>query len=84
MFQAGVRARYVASRFAAFTMVAQCSGLIVNINFWAAQKYMNHIVLSMAWPRRLPIGSRQIWRSSCVLTGWLSSRCTLAWFGPNA
>ncbi|HYP25922.1 MAG TPA: SDR family NAD(P)-dependent oxidoreductase [Blastocatellia bacterium] len=40
MFQAGVRAFYVASRFAAPMMVAQRSGLIVNISFWAAQKYI--------------------------------------------
>lgn len=40
MFQGGVRAAYVASAFAARTMVEQQNGLIVNISFWAAQKYM--------------------------------------------
>lgn len=38
MFQAGVRAHYVASVLAAPHMIAQQSGLIVNISFWAAQK----------------------------------------------
>ena len=38
MFQAGVRAHYVASVFAASMMVAQKSGLIVNISFFAAQR----------------------------------------------
>ena len=40
MFQAGVRAYYVASRFAAPLMIARRSGLIVNVSFWAAQKYV--------------------------------------------
>ena len=38
MFQAGVRAAYVASTLAAPMMVSQRSGLIVNISFFAAQR----------------------------------------------
>jgi NAD(P)-dependent dehydrogenase (short-subunit alcohol dehydrogenase family) len=38
MFQAGVRAHYVASVLAAPQMIAQQSGFIVNISFWAGQK----------------------------------------------
>jgi NAD(P)-dependent dehydrogenase (short-subunit alcohol dehydrogenase family) len=38
MFQAGVRAHYVASALAAPLMLARRSGLIVNISFFAAQK----------------------------------------------
>lgn len=37
-FQAGVRAHYVASVLAAPLMIAQGSGLIVNISFFAAQR----------------------------------------------
>jgi NAD(P)-dependent dehydrogenase (short-subunit alcohol dehydrogenase family) len=37
-FQAGVRAHYVSSVFAAPIMIAQRSGLIVNISFFAAQR----------------------------------------------
>lgn len=37
-FQAGVRAHYVASVLAAPVMIAQHSGLIVNISFFAAQR----------------------------------------------
>ncbi len=37
-FQAGVRAHYVASWYAAPMMIAQQSGLIVNISFFAAQR----------------------------------------------
>jgi NAD(P)-dependent dehydrogenase (short-subunit alcohol dehydrogenase family) len=37
-FQAGVRAHYVASFFAAPMMISQQSGLIVNISFFAAQR----------------------------------------------
>lgn len=37
-FQAGVRAHYVASVFAAPLMIAQGAGLIVNISFFAAQR----------------------------------------------
>jgi len=43
MFAAGVRAYYVASARAARTMVEQDSGLIVNISFWAAQKYLSNV-----------------------------------------
>jgi dehydrogenase/reductase SDR family member 1 len=38
MFQAGVRAHYVASTLAAPLMIEQRSGLIVNISFFAAQR----------------------------------------------
>lgn len=38
MFQAGVRAHYVSSVLAGSMMVAQASGLIVNISFFAAQR----------------------------------------------
>jgi NAD(P)-dependent dehydrogenase (short-subunit alcohol dehydrogenase family) len=48
MFQAGVRAHYVASQLAAQTMVAQRSGLIVNISFWAAQKYMGNVAYGVS------------------------------------
>jgi dehydrogenase/reductase SDR family member 1 len=48
MFQAGVRAFYVASRLAAPGMVARSSGLIVNVSFWAAQKYMGNTVYGVA------------------------------------
>jgi NAD(P)-dependent dehydrogenase (short-subunit alcohol dehydrogenase family) len=43
MFQAGVRGAYVASQLAAQKMVEQRSGLIINISYWAAQKYMNNV-----------------------------------------
>jgi dehydrogenase/reductase SDR family member 1 len=48
MFQAGVRAHYVASRLAAQTMVARQKGLIVNISFWAAQKHIGNVAYGVA------------------------------------
>ena len=48
MFQAGVRAHYVASQFAAEMMVSQQSGLIVNISFWAAQKYLSNVAYGVS------------------------------------
>lgn len=48
MFQAGARAHYVASQLAAPMMVAQRSGLIVNISFWAAQKYVGNVAYGVA------------------------------------
>ena len=42
MFHAGVRAHYHASQLAARTMVARRRGLIVNISFWAAQKFVGN------------------------------------------
>jgi dehydrogenase/reductase SDR family member 1 len=48
MFQAGVRAHYVASRLAAQTMVTRQKGLIVNISFWAAQKHIGNVAYGVA------------------------------------
>jgi dehydrogenase/reductase SDR family protein 1 len=48
MFQAGVRAHFVASHFAASRMVKQKSGLIVNISYWAGQKYINNVMYGVA------------------------------------
>ena len=42
MFDAGVRAAYTSSAFAARMMTKKKSGLIVNISFWSAQVYMNN------------------------------------------
>lgn len=47
-FQAGVRAHYVASVFAAPIMIAQGSGLIVNISFFAAQKDSSGVAYGVA------------------------------------
>lgn len=48
MFQAGVRAFYAASRLAAPVMIGQGGGLIVNISFWAAQKYIGNVAYGVA------------------------------------
>jgi len=48
MFQAGVRAHYLASQLAANMMVAQQSGLIVNISFWAAQKHIGNVAYGVS------------------------------------
>jgi len=48
MFQAGVRAHYLASQLAARMMVAQQSGLIVNISFWAAQKHIGNVAYGVS------------------------------------
>lgn len=42
MFDAGVRAAYIASAFAARSMTKKKRGLIVNISFWSAQVYMSN------------------------------------------
>jgi dehydrogenase/reductase SDR family protein 1 len=48
MFQAGVRAHYIASMYAARLMTAQRNGLMVNISYWAAQKYMGNTAYGVA------------------------------------
>ena len=48
MFQAGVRSAYVASQLAAKVMVGQSCGLIVNISFWAAQKFIGNVAYGVA------------------------------------
>src|SRR5690348_6887168 len=42
MMDAGVRAAWVASSHAAPILIAQRRGLIVNVSFWAAQKYIGN------------------------------------------
>jgi dehydrogenase/reductase SDR family protein 1 len=48
MFAAGVRAHYVSSIHAAREMVKQRSGLIVNVSFWAAQKYVGNVAYGVS------------------------------------
>ncbi len=48
MFAAGVRAHYVASQHAASMMVERRHGLIVNISFFAGQKYMGNTAYGVA------------------------------------
>ncbi len=48
MFQAGVRAHYAASQLAARMMVNERSGLIVNISFWSAQKYIGNVAYGVS------------------------------------
>jgi dehydrogenase/reductase SDR family protein 1 len=48
MFGAGVRAHYVASAFAARLMVPRGRGLIVNISFFAAQKYLSNVAYGVS------------------------------------
>jgi len=48
MMETGARAAYVASRLAAPVMLAQKRGLIVNISYWAAQKYVANVAYGVA------------------------------------
>ena len=48
MFDAGVRAAFACSRQAARRMVDRGSGLIVNVSFWAAQKYVGNALYGAA------------------------------------
>ena len=48
MFDAGVRAAYVCAAHAARGMIKQKSGLIVNISYWSAQRYMNNAAYGIA------------------------------------
>lgn len=48
MIGVGARAAWCASRIASRQMVRQGSGLIVNISFWAAQKFLANAVYGMS------------------------------------
>jgi NAD(P)-dependent dehydrogenase (short-subunit alcohol dehydrogenase family) len=48
MMDVGVRSAYCGTRIAAETMAQQRSGLIVNISFWAAQKFMQNVVYGIS------------------------------------
>jgi dehydrogenase/reductase SDR family member 1 len=47
-FAAGVRSTYVASQLAVPLMKSQQRGLIVNISFWAAQKYVGNVAYGVS------------------------------------
>jgi NAD(P)-dependent dehydrogenase (short-subunit alcohol dehydrogenase family) len=48
MMDVGVRSSYCTIRVASETMARQRSGLIVNISFWAAQKFMQNVVYGVS------------------------------------
>jgi NAD(P)-dependent dehydrogenase (short-subunit alcohol dehydrogenase family) len=48
MMDAGVRAAWVASSYAARMMTAARRGLIVNISFWAGQKHIGNLIYGVA------------------------------------
>jgi dehydrogenase/reductase SDR family protein 1 len=48
MMDAGVRAAFVCGSHAARMMVARHRGLIVNISFWAAQKYVGNLIYGVS------------------------------------
>ena len=48
MMDAGVRAAFVASSHAARAMIGARRGLIVNISFWAARKYIGNVIYGIA------------------------------------
>jgi NAD(P)-dependent dehydrogenase (short-subunit alcohol dehydrogenase family) len=48
MMTTGVRAAFVASQYAARLMVPARRGLIVNISFWAAQKYLGNTIYGIS------------------------------------
>lgn len=48
MMEAGVRAAFVAASHAARIMVPRRRGLIVNISYWAAQKYIGNTIYGIA------------------------------------
>ena len=48
MMESGVRSSFIASQEAAPMMIAQRRGLIVNLSYWAAQKYMSNVLYGVA------------------------------------
>ena len=48
MMDVGVRSSYCTIRVASETMARQRSGLIVNVSFWAAQKFMQNVVYGVS------------------------------------
>jgi dehydrogenase/reductase SDR family protein 1 len=48
MMDAGVRAAFITSALAAKVMLPERKGLIVNISFWPAQKYIGNVIYGVA------------------------------------
>jgi dehydrogenase/reductase SDR family member 1 len=43
MFEVGLRSSFVASQYAARMMIKRKQGLVVNVSYWAAQKYLGNV-----------------------------------------
>ncbi len=79
MMNAGVRSAFACSARAATIMVPQRRGLIVNISYWAARKYIGNVVYGITkaatdkmWPT---------WLMNSATTGLLLYRSTPDWYG---
>jgi dehydrogenase/reductase SDR family protein 1 len=48
MIDVALRAAFVSARAAAASMVARRAGLVVNISFWAAQRYADNVIYGIA------------------------------------
>ena len=48
MIDAGVRAAFITTSLAVKMMLPQRKGLIVNVSFWAAQKYIGNVIYGIA------------------------------------
>lgn len=48
MMEVGVRSAFVASALAACAMIPRRKGLIVNISYWAAQKYLGNAIYGIS------------------------------------
>jgi dehydrogenase/reductase SDR family protein 1 len=48
MIDGGLRAAFVSSALAAPRMIAQGSGLIVNLSFWAARRHLGNVIYGLA------------------------------------
>jgi len=53
MIDSGVRPAFVSSQYAARMIIGPGRGLIVNIFFWAARKYIGNIIYGIAKPARM-------------------------------
>jgi dehydrogenase/reductase SDR family member 1 len=48
MFDGGLRAAFACSRLAARVMHTQRAGMIVNLSYWSAQKYLGNVIYGVA------------------------------------
>ncbi len=90
MFQAGVRAHFTASHFAAPLMIEHCGGLIVNTTFWNNDEYISNLAYDVAKCaiNRLAFGMAYELRDYNITAvalspGWMRTEAVLHSVSPN-
>ncbi|MCI0713967.1 MAG: SDR family NAD(P)-dependent oxidoreductase [Chloroflexi bacterium] len=90
MFDAGIRAHFSASQYAARMMIPQKSGLIINTTFWDEDKYISNLpydiakaaINRMAFSMAYELHDYNI-AAIALSPGWMRTEVILAHYSPG-